>query len=254
MKDIHKAALLRDGAHRKAGLSKQVGRDFEPRAVELRHGGSLAPDAAHLEEVLPRDPYSSRNIVQGEMPRMLLPDKLPHFPKDRFGRGIERASTVHGQCKVAEQGEAEAEVKAILQRFLGKGAGLRPSAHLEQAEHSADERNGAAMGLKAGSQMQWNSTGSDRTPTVVGFAIGREHEILAMAGAQEDSVPRTHMDVFPIEPQFEAALVNDNQLIVVLEARTASTARRVEDVSDDCGSPPHAEVFLADIAQRFDSG
>ncbi|MFP5250690.1 MAG: hypothetical protein ACLGP3_12775, partial [Acidobacteriota bacterium] len=86
------------------------------------------------------------------------------------------------------------------------------------------------------------------------FAVGGKEKVLAVAGAEEDSVSRGHVDIFFVEQQVEAAFVENDQLIVVLKARAACTARRVKNVSDNRGSSTYAKVFLTDIAEMFGLG
>lgn len=63
---------------------------------------------AEFEQMLAGDSYGTCNVVQRQRMSVLLPDKLVHFCKNRFGRRVGQLSAAGCQNKITEEGQAKA--------------------------------------------------------------------------------------------------------------------------------------------------
>src|SRR5271156_4388017 len=102
--------------------------------------------------MLPRNSHSSRDVMQRQMSRKFLPDKLLHFGKHRFRGRVRPVAASHRRGEIAYEDKAEAQVKARLQGLFGKRSEMRSPAHLQERMHPAGKRNRSSESSKFPSQ------------------------------------------------------------------------------------------------------
>ena len=63
----------------------------------------------------------------------------------------------------------------------------------------------------------------------------------------------SNVDRLAVKQQVEATGMNDDQLIVMLNARPTRSPRVVQDVADDDGSSAHPQILMTDVFELFHS-